>query len=63
MLNLQHLVRQLTSKGVAVKFIKESMVLRPGEQDAISTLLFSLMGVFAQFERDLIREWRFEGIG
>lgn len=62
LLDLQSLVQQLTGKGVTVEFIKEHMVFKPGEQDSMSTLLFSIMGAFAQFERDLIRERQLEGI-
>lgn len=62
LLDLQSLVLQLTGKGVTVEFIKEHMVFKPGEQDSMSTLLFSIMGAFAQFERDLIRERQLEGI-
>ena len=62
LLDLQSLVQQLTDKGVTVEFIKEHMVFKPGEQDSMSTLLFSIMGAFAQFERDLIRERQLEGI-
>lgn len=62
LLDLQSLVQELTGKGVTVEFLKEHMVFKPGEQDSMSTLLFSIMGAFAQFERDLIRERQFEGI-
>ena len=62
LLDLQSLVQHLTGKGVTVEFIKEHMVFKPGEQDSMSTLLFSIMGAFAQFERDLIRERQLEGI-
>lgn len=62
LLDLQSLVQQLTRKGVTVEFVKEHMVFKPGEQDSMSTLLFSIMGAFAQFERDLIRERQLEGI-
>lgn len=62
LLDLQSLVQQLTGKGVTVEFVKEHMVFKPGEQDSMSTLLFSIMGAFAQFERDLIRERQLEGI-
>ena len=62
LLDLQALVGQLTEKGITVHFVKENMTFKPGGQDSMSTLLFSIMGAFAQFERDLIRERQAEGI-
>ena len=62
LLDLQGLVGQLTEKGITVHFVKENMTFKPGGQDSMSTLLFSIMGAFAQFERDLIRERQAEGI-
>ena len=44
LLDLQSLVQQLTGKGVTVEFIKEHRVFKPGEQDSMSTLLFSIGG-------------------
>ncbi|WP_261665181.1 recombinase family protein [Deinococcus sp. Marseille-Q6407] len=62
LLDLQELVQGLTGRGITVRFVKENMTFSPGGQDSMSTLLFSIMGAFAQFERDLIRERQAEGI-
>jgi len=52
--NLRQLVHTLTSRGVRVQFIKESLTFT-GEDSPMSTLLLSVMGAFAEFERALIR--------
>lgn len=63
--NLEHLkkiVNILINKGVTVKFIKENLVFTEDEQNPISELMLSVMGAFAQFERELIKERQREGI-
>jgi DNA invertase Pin-like site-specific DNA recombinase len=59
--NLRQLVYTLTSRGVRVQFIKEGLTFT-GEDSPMSTLLLSVMGAFAEFERALIRERQLEGI-
>lgn len=62
--NLQHLrdtVKILTDKGVIVEFIKENLTFT-GEDSAMSNLLLSIMGAFAEFEHSLIKERQREGI-
>jgi len=59
--DLRKLVSDLTSRGVKVQFIKESLMFT-GEDNAMSVLLLSVMGAFAEFERSLIRERQREGI-
>jgi DNA invertase Pin-like site-specific DNA recombinase len=54
-------VRTLTGKGVRVEFIKESLTFT-GEDSPMATLLLSVMGAFAEFERALILERQREGI-
>lgn len=46
---------------VRVEFIKEALTFT-GEDSAMSKLLLGVMGAFAEFERDLIRERQREGI-
>ena len=60
--DLQRLVRELTGKGVSVRFIKESLAFQAGENNPMQTLMFQMLGAFAQFERALIRERQREGI-
>ena len=59
--DLRKIVKDLTGRGVAVQFIKESLTFT-GEDSPMSNLLLSVMGAFAEFERSLIRERIKEGI-
>jgi len=59
--DLRALVRTLTARGVRVQFLKEQLTFT-GDDTAIATLLLSVMGAFAEFERSLIRERQREGI-
>ncbi|MDT7953485.1 MAG: recombinase family protein [Acetobacteraceae bacterium] len=59
--DLRALVRTLTGRGVRVQFLKEQLTFT-GEDTAMATLLLSVMGAFAEFERSLIRERQREGI-
>lgn len=59
--DLRKLVTTLTERGVQVQFLKESLLFT-SEESAISKLLLSVMGAFAEFERSLLRERQKEGI-
>ncbi len=59
--DLRQLVMKLTSQEVSVQFIKEGLTFT-GEDSAMSKLLLSVMGAFAEFERSLIKERQMEGI-
>jgi DNA invertase Pin-like site-specific DNA recombinase len=59
--DLRSIVQKLTKRGVNVQFIKESLTFT-GEDSPMATLLLSVMGAFAEFERALIRERQREGI-
>ena len=59
--DLRKLVLDLTGGGVHVQFMKENLILT-GEDSPMANLLLSVMGAFAQFERELIRERQREGI-
>ncbi len=59
--DLRRLVRMLTGKGVRVEFVKENLTFT-GEDSPLATLLLSVMGAFAEFERSLILERQREGI-
>jgi DNA invertase Pin-like site-specific DNA recombinase len=60
--DLQDIVSDLTARGVAVRFHKESLLFTGDNTDPMQTLMFQMMGAFAQFERDLIRARQREGI-
>lgn len=59
--DLRRLVRELTNRGVRVEFVKEGLAFT-GDDTPMATLLLSVMGAFAEFERSLIRERQAEGI-
>lgn len=62
--NTEHLlriVRELTERGVTVRFMKGDMVFS-GDENPMSKLMLTMMGAFAEFERNLIRERQREGI-
>lgn len=59
--DLRRIVDSLTGKGIAVQFMKESMTFT-GSDSAMSKLMLSVMGAFAEFERSLIKERQREGI-
>ncbi|GGL71918.1 hypothetical protein GCM10009706_07830 [Curtobacterium citreum] len=54
-------MRRLTEKKVRVEFVKEQLTFT-GEDSAMANLLLNMMGAFAEFERELIRERQREGI-
>ena len=59
--DLRATVRHLTGRGVRVQFVKEQLTFT-GDDTAMATLLLSVMGAFAEFERALIKERQREGI-
>jgi len=59
--DLRRLVLTLTKRGIQVQFVKEGLLFT-GEDSPMATLLLSVMGAFAEFERALIRERQREGI-
>jgi DNA invertase Pin-like site-specific DNA recombinase len=61
LVDLKTIVSELTARDVVVEFIKERLVFT-SEDNAMSNLLLSVMGAFAEFERSLLRERQREGI-
>src|SRR3974390_53916 len=59
--DLRRIVTELTGRGVVVEFVKEQLTFTR-ENNAMSKLLLSVMGAFAEFERALIKERQREGI-
>jgi DNA invertase Pin-like site-specific DNA recombinase len=59
--DLRRLARTLTTKGVRVEFVQENLTF--GGQDCpMTTLMLSIMGAFAEFERALLLERHRQGI-
>jgi DNA invertase Pin-like site-specific DNA recombinase len=59
--DLRRIVHALTCKGVRIEFTKEHLAFT-GEDSPMASLLLSVMGAFAEFERALINERQREGI-
>lgn len=59
--DLRRTVREQTGRGVMVRFVKENLTFT-GDDSPMSTLLLSMLGAVAEFERSMIRERQREGI-
>jgi DNA invertase Pin-like site-specific DNA recombinase len=59
--DLRRIVQTLTSRGVRIEFVKEHLFFT-GEDSPMASLMLSVMGAFAEFERALIHERQREGI-
>jgi len=59
--DLRNLVDTLVKKSIQIQFVKENLIFS-GKDNAISNLMLSLMGAFAEFEYAFIRERQREGI-
>jgi len=59
--DLRSIVRELNGKGVVVQFMKEGLTFT-GDDSPMSTLLLSMLGAVAEFERSLISERQKEGV-
>jgi DNA invertase Pin-like site-specific DNA recombinase len=62
LLDLKNIVLNLTQKGVKVIFVKENLSFDNDSKNPLSNLLLNIMGAFAEFERELIKERQKEGI-
>ena len=60
--DLLRLVERLTERGVTVEFVKERLTFSGDKCDHIGTLMLTILGGIAQFERALIKERQAEGI-
>jgi DNA invertase Pin-like site-specific DNA recombinase len=61
MADLLKIVSDLNAKGVHVRFHKEDMKFT-GEDSPMQKLMLNMMGSFAQFEREVMKERQREGI-
>ena len=59
--DLRHLVQNQTQRGIRIEFVKEGLSFS-GDDSPMATLLLSVMGAFAEFERALLKERQREGI-
>lgn len=72
-IDLNDIVQQITGdpaehteqqprKGASIEFLKERLTFAPGDTDPMASFQLNMMGAFAQFERELIRQRQAEGI-
>ena len=59
--DLLHIVADLTGRKVRVEFVKEALTFT-GEDSPMATLMLSIMGAVAAFERSMILERQREGV-
>jgi DNA invertase Pin-like site-specific DNA recombinase len=51
--DLRRIMKDLTDRGVRIEFIKEALVFT-GDDSPMATLLLSMLGTVAEFERSLL---------
>ncbi len=61
LVDLRNLVNDVTKKDICIKFLKENLIFT-NENSPMATLMLSIMGAFAEFERSLLKERQREGI-
>jgi DNA invertase Pin-like site-specific DNA recombinase len=62
LVDLRATVSSLNDKGVTVTFVKENLTFSADASSPLNTLMLSMMGAFAEFERSIILERQREGI-
>lgn len=62
LIDLQQLVDEIVTKGASIHFVKEGQTYSAAGDDSMSRLMLQILGAFAEFERNLIRERQAEGI-
>ena len=62
LIDLQQLVDEVLAKGATIQFVKEGQTYSGARDDSMSRLMLQILGAFAEFERNLIRERQAEGI-
>lgn len=60
-IDLNKIVQLLNEKAVSIRFVKDNLYFEAGNSNSMNTLIFNMLGSFAQFERDLIVERTSEG--
>jgi DNA invertase Pin-like site-specific DNA recombinase len=62
LVDLRAIVSGVNDKGVAVTFVKENLTFTADTSSPMNTLMLSMMGAFAEFERSMLLERQREGI-
>lgn len=61
-IDLQQIVDEFVAKGARVEFVHEGQSYSRDENDPSGRLMLQILGAFAEFERNLIRQRQAEGI-
>ena len=62
LIDLHKIVARINGKGAIVRFNTEGLTFEAGNHNPHATLHLSMLGAFAQFERELIKQRQAEGI-
>lgn len=62
LVDLRNIIDKITTKGASVTFIKEHLTFAKDHTDPRATLMLGILGSFAEFEGEIIRERQAEGI-
>ncbi len=60
--DLLDIVEEIVNKGASIKFHKENLEFKDGEDNPFHSLMLNLFSALAQFERDLLLQRQREGI-
>lgn len=62
LVDLRRIVAGLVERDITIRFVTEGLIFGQDQSSPMSTLLLSMLGAVAEFERSLIRERQREGI-
>ena len=63
LVHIKALIEEITGKGVEIRFVKENLFFHPQQdRNPMTELMLNMLGSFAQFEREMIKERQREGI-
>jgi DNA invertase Pin-like site-specific DNA recombinase len=60
--DLQSMIHDLVKRDISVFFHKENLIFSPSKTNPMHKFTLQIMGAFAEFEREIIRERQREGI-
>ena len=62
LIDIKTTVTEFVDRGVTIRFLKENLTFSRDERDPMANLMLSILGAFAEFEREVIRGRQIEGI-
>lgn len=62
LIDLHRLVTDLTNRGVTIRFVHENLTFSPNGNSIFDKLILSVLGAFAEFERNMMLERQRAGI-